>query len=392
MRKHSYFLAAMLLCGMLPFSGCSAKAEHGKLSLYCLNIGKADCLILQFDDKTYLIDTGYEHTFPALETALNSLDIQHLDGVFITHCHQDHVGGLSKLVQTDIAIDHIYAAAKYYDVKEKKHPVRLAATECNMEVEWLNSGDIITIENGCSFNILGPVQVNENNENNNSLVMHFTSPHGSILFTGDMKDEEENEMIYHKLLKHCDVLKCAHHGDNGATSEAFLRMITPRCAVISTHSGEEEDTPSPKTIARLRNFACSVYVTQDAQDAYCIELENGNITVRDIAWPGITAKVQGIKMEMNAKEDTVTLKNTASNSVSLENTVLYSSKGNETYSLPSVTLAPDEVFTIGSSDTKKKADYSLPGEDVWHNKKLDTAILYDTHGRILATCNNGKEE
>ena len=34
----------------------------------------------------------------------------------------------------------------------------------------------------------------DENENNNSLVMRFSSPHGSILFAGDMKNEEENDV------------------------------------------------------------------------------------------------------------------------------------------------------------------------------------------------------
>lgn len=392
MRKQTRMIAALLLCGMLPFSGCSAKKNEGKVSLYCLNIGKADCMILSFENKNFLIDTGHAHTFIALKTALESLNIDHLDGVFISHCHQDHVGGLLPLVKSAVAIDHIYASDIYFDVKEKKHPVSIAAKDAKMDVEWLRAGDEVRLENGYSFQIIGPLRVNEENENNNSLVLYFTSPHGTVLFAGDMKEDEENDLISNKTLQHCDVLKCAHHGDDGATSAAFLRAVTPRYAVISTHSGEEADTPAPKTLSNLRAVGCEVYVTQDAQNAYCIEMQNGNISVQDIVWHGIPQKIQGIQMKMDTKDDLIILKTNGNETISISDAFLYSCKGEEVFALPDFALSPGEEYLIGSRDTKKDVSYVLPGKEIWHNKKLDIAILYDAFGRILSTCDNGKKE
>lgn len=393
MKMHKRYLAVFLmLLGMLPAGGCAAKAVPGDVKLYCLNIGKADCMILCCADQYYLIDTGYEHTYAALQTALSSLNIDHLDGVFLTHCHEDHAGGLMKLAQSPMEIDHFYGSSIYHDVKEKKHPLRLAAQERSMEVEWLSSGDVIEIADGYAFSILGPVQTDTENENNNSLVMYFSSPHGSILFAGDMKDEEENDLLYHKLLQPSDVLKVGHHGDNGATSKAFLSTVAPRCAIILTSSVQEPDTPSPKALFRMSSIGCDTYVSQDAQDAYCITLRNREISVQDIAWPDIPKRITTISMIANIKENTLQLTNNISEPLLLSGCSLYLSKNDAIFPLDDITLAPGASYIIGGKKAEHTVDMRLDTKKLLDEKKLDSAILCDGYGRIVAICNNGKNE
>lgn len=50
------------------------------------------CVLLEVAGKTYLFDTS-----PDLRQQLLSADIRHLDGVFFTHAHADHLNGLDDL-------------------------------------------------------------------------------------------------------------------------------------------------------------------------------------------------------------------------------------------------------------------------------------------------------
>ena len=391
-KRNRLFALMMVLCGLLPFAHAEpAEIGNGNVRLYSLNIGKADCMLLLCGEKTYLIDTGYEHTYPALACALQQLNITHLDGVFLTHCHQDHEGGLMPLVKSDIAIDHLYAAKIYYDVKESKHPALLAAKERKMQVEFLQLGDVIQVDDETSFTVLGPVSRNEDNENNNSLVMRFASPHGSILFTGDMKLEEENDLLQRNLITTSDVLKCGHHGDNNATSMALLRAVRPKCAVILTSSREEPDTPSPDTLNRLRTMKCDVHISQNYQDALCVTLENGIPTVSDIAWPGIPKRIYGLQAKIRLANDAFILTNTKNEQVTLSGCFLYSSKGDDAFPLRDISLNANESIVIGSKKTKD-ADITIDKKTLWHEKKKDIGILYDAYGRILAVADNGLKE
>ena len=386
MKRCLFFLLIFLFLPL--FASAEEKGGHS-VHLYALNIGKADCMILSYQDQHYLIDTGYEHTYPALETALNALEIDSLQGVFLTHCHKDHEGGLMPLVKSNIEIEAIYAAEIYHDVKEKKHPAVLAAKERNMEVSFLKSGDVLPIGSDASLTVLGPVRKDTENENNNSLVMRFSSPHGSVLFAGDMKAEEEYDLLTEKLLSQTDVLKCGHHGDSEASSAAFLQAVRPTHALILTSTFEENDTPAPSTLKRLKSINSKVYVSQDAKDALHVEMQDGRITVSDMTWPGIPEAVTGLRCHISTADDAFMLANLSDKDITLSGCTLYSSKGEDSFSLPDIMIPAGKTISIGSKSTNGNVACTIDKKNVWHDKKRDMAMLYDAWGRLLCQADNG---
>ena len=276
-------LALVMLLSCCPvFRGA---AEEGT-RLAALNCGKADCLLLLTGGQAYLVDAGLEQTFPHLLAMLEEYGVTSLDGVFLTHCHKDHYGGLLLLAKSGIPVKCWYAPAIYDELPDGGHPAELAAAARGAQVTWLQAGDTVPTANG-AFTVLGPVVTDTENENNNSLVMRFACDDGSILFAGDMKEEEEITLLERGLLTHCDILKCGHHGDGGATKKALLNAVTPKAALISTCTAEEPDTPSPKTLERLVKMGCSVTVTQNVRDAAEMTLRAGTVTVRDVAFSAL---------------------------------------------------------------------------------------------------------
>ena len=386
MKKYLMFL---IIFTFLPLFAFAEEKGGPAVHLYALNIGKADCMILSYQNQHYLIDTGYEHTYPALETALKALEINSLQGVFLTHCHKDHEGGLMPLVKSNIEIDAIYAAEIFHDVKDKKHPAMLAAKERNMEVSFLKSGDVLPIGSDASLTVLGPVRKDTENENNNSLVMRFSSPHGSVLFAGDMKAEEEYDLLTEKLLSQTDVLKCGHHGDSEASSAAFLQAVRPTHALILTSTFEENDTPAPSTLKRLKSINSKVYVSQDAKDALHVEMQDGRITVSDMTWPGIPEAVTGLRCHISTADDAFMLANLSDKDIALSGCTLYSSKGEDSFPLPDIRIPAGQTISIGSKSTNGSAAYTIDKKNIWHDKKRDMAMLYDAWGRLLCQADNG---
>ena len=371
-----------------------SEAEDSAVRLLCLNIGKADCLLLMWRDAAYLIDAGYAHTYAALETALSQYGVDHLNGVFLTHCHKDHAGGLLPLAQSGIAVDAWYAARIYQDLDGGTHPAQLAAGQRGASVIWLDAGDVISLPDGASFTVLGPLTVNTENENNKSLVMRFHSSEGSILFAGDMKEDEEYELLESGLLSPCDVLKVGHHGDNRATSWPLLLAVQPKAAIICTDSREEPDTPAASTLKRISGAGAQVYVTQQATDAYLLTLKKHTVTVEDIAWQGVPARIGGLSLSIRFSDDTVTVTNGSSEDICLDGCLLYSTRGNETLMLDGLTVAAHASLVIGTKTTKDDVNVNVKWDEkkVWHQKKRDAALLYDRYGRILACTDNGLEE
>jgi competence protein ComEC len=59
-----------------------------------------------------------------------------------------------------------------------------------------------------------------------------------------------------------DILKAAHHGSKGATSEQFLQKISSRIALISCGIGNRYGHPAPETINRLKNAGMVILDTR----------------------------------------------------------------------------------------------------------------------------------
>lgn len=270
------FLVMLACVFVLPME--PAVADSGIQALF-VNVGKADAILLMLDDHRYLVDTGTKGSYDALEQALELYNVTKLDGVIITHTDKDHVGGLRKLLKSDVEVSALYAGALYSD--EDGHPVEEASADYDIPLTWLKAGDSIQAEDSV-FKVLGPLSRDAENENNNSLVMDLQTVHGNILLTGDMELKEEAELLDGGLIPQATVLKVAHHGEDDATSKRLVFTVKPLWAVISTSTSEEPDTPDNKIISRLWEIKTGIAVTQNAEVGILIKLLDGKASAEQI--------------------------------------------------------------------------------------------------------------
>jgi glyoxylase-like metal-dependent hydrolase (beta-lactamase superfamily II) len=67
-----------------------------------INLGNivANNFLVSINDKTLLIDTGYEHNFKQFckKMKKNSIGLDQIDYIFLTHAHDDHAGFLNELL------------------------------------------------------------------------------------------------------------------------------------------------------------------------------------------------------------------------------------------------------------------------------------------------------
>ena len=378
LRRLSLVLLCLLLC--LPLA---ARGEE-TLSLFAVNVRKADCLLLRSGEDVYMIDTGSAESWGQVSAALHSLGITRLKGVILTHTDDDHAGGLMALASSSIVIDGWYASAWYADVKTSKHPMRLAAALRAEEVTWLRSGDELPLEGG-SLTVLGPMRESET-ENCNSVVLLAKGGGGSILLTGDMEFDEENDLLSAGLITPCTVLKVANHGESDATSSALVQAAQPRIAVISTNSDDEKDTPATRVLKALKKVDAQIAVTQNAQAGVLVELTGGAASVQLSAWPQWPEKQTGVVVSGKSIPDqTVTVTNQGSAEADLSGCFLYSERGGETFVFPDGTvLAAGQSLTVAAHGSTAAADLTWGESKVWHKSKADAAVLYDAYGRELS--------
>lgn len=273
-------LLGMLVC-VFALPGAPAEQQDG-VSVLFINVGKADAALLFLGEQRFLIDTGTKGSYDALEQALSLYDVKKLDGVLITHTDKDHVGGLKKLLKGGTEVSMLYAGAIHSEPGNEEHPVYEASEKYGVPIRWLSAGDAVDLENGCVFQVLGPLSRDTENENNNSLVLDLQTPEGNILLTGDMELEEEAELMERGMIPNAAVLKVAHHGEDDATSKAFVLSVKPQWAVISTSTAEEPDTPDSKIMSRLWEIKAGVAVTQTAEVGILVHLKKGTASAESV--------------------------------------------------------------------------------------------------------------
>ena len=270
-------LLVFILSSLLAPAAAAGAGEE--MSLYVLNVGKADSMILRSGENIYLIDTGRGSTMDVTESALKEEGITHLDAVIITHMDSDHVGGLKKLLKSDVTLDHIYVPAYFLqEEKDKENPAIKAAEKQGRETEILEAGQTLPLGDG-KITVLGPISPATDKEDNNSLVLLAEAAGGSILLGGDMEFPEEATLLRAGVIPRADVLKVPNHGDGDATSEEFLRAVQPKIAVISTSTEEKETTPDPRIMELLEQMNVETYQTQDSRTGVLVTLRDGEAAV-----------------------------------------------------------------------------------------------------------------
>lgn len=270
-------LLVFILSSLLAPAAAAGVGEE--MSLYVLNVGKADSMILRSGENIYLIDTGRGSTMDVTESALKEEGITHLDAVIITHMDSDHVGGLKKLLKSDVTLDHIYVPAYFLqEEKDKENPAIKAAEKQGRETEILEAGQTLPLGEG-KITVLGPISPATDKEDNNSLVLLAEAAGGSILLGGDMEFPEEAALLRAGVIPRADVLKVPNHGDGDATSEEFLRAVQPKIAVISTSTEEKETTPDPRIMELLEQMNVETCQTQDSRTGVLVTLRDGEAAV-----------------------------------------------------------------------------------------------------------------
>ena len=265
-------ILALLLSLLLP------SVAVAQTHFYAVNVGKGDALLIQGADYTLLIDTGKKSAWEQLEAALEELQIEHLDALFITHTDNDHVGGLTKLRKSGIEIDAIYTSAYCCRYKESKNPVAKTAKKLDLETNYLGAGTEVSIGRDTVLRVLAPLNKSEEEENDNSLVMMLECPDARILLCGDMEDPEEQELLQSGAELKCDVLKVPHHGGANSCSDALIEACAPAYAVISTDSSQKPGTPDERILESLDDANCTCLVTQDYDLWIHLVLNQGQIT------------------------------------------------------------------------------------------------------------------
>ncbi|MBN1044882.1 MBL fold metallo-hydrolase [Clostridium botulinum] len=239
------------------------------MKVHYIDVGQGDSELIQIGDKNILIDAGCNDN-KALNY-LKSIGVTNLDYVIATHPHEDHIGGMTNVIN-NFNVKEFYAPKVTHTTRTFENMVK-ALQNKGLKITAPTIGDTLTIGNA-TMQFLAPNSSKYQDLNNYSIVCKLKYGNTSYLFTGDAESLSEGEILAKQLDIQADVLKLGHHGSHSSTSQAFLDKVNPRYAIVSCGKGNDYGHPHQETVDKLNKKGIEMLRTDVS--GTIVSTSNGN--------------------------------------------------------------------------------------------------------------------
>jgi competence protein ComEC len=239
----------LLLVPFIPLAVCLFLSISDKktLTVTFLDVGQGDSSVVELPDgKTMVVDTG--KTGKETASFIKYIGKRTIDALIFSHIHPDHTGGSDYLI-------------KKFKVEELWDNGRIILPDflLNIKHRSLGRGDVIE-GSGYKMYVLHPYPefyiMNRNgcvSENNDSLVLKIAGNHTSFLFTGDIEQEAQEDILHLRGWLKCDIMKVPHHGGRTSAYEPFLKEVSPDAVLISAGRDNSFGHPHEETLNMLQD-------------------------------------------------------------------------------------------------------------------------------------------
>ena len=241
-----------------------------------IDVGQGDGILLETREQVILVDGGSTQIKKLgeqrLEPLLKSRGLRNIDMVFVSHGDQDHISGITWLLEEDTGIEigrlFLPFPGKGEEVYEK---LESAAEKRGVKTDYICAGDFVQ-SGKLSLSCLYPYRDTlSSDRNDHSEVLLAEYGDFSMLLMGDLGAEGEAEIAEQwNKNRQVQILKAGHHGSSTSSSEQFLDTVHPRIAVLSYGKDNSYGHPHPEVIERFDERGIARWATE----------EQGMITIR----------------------------------------------------------------------------------------------------------------
>lgn len=223
--------------------------------VHFLDVGQGDAALIDCGTTEVLIDGGDNGAGAAVAAYLAAYVDGPLDYLIATHPDADHIGVLDEVLAA-YPVGEVIDSGRTSDTKTyADYWAAVQAEGCTLSYD---EDRILPLSDNTVLSLLETGDA-WGDSNACSVVAQLTCGNVQVLFTGDMTAQVEAAAL--PLFGDIDVLKVAHHGSASSTSQAFLDVVRPECAVISYGQGNRYGHPTAQVLQRLLGQGISVYGT-----------------------------------------------------------------------------------------------------------------------------------
>jgi competence protein ComEC len=193
-------------------------------------------------------DAGERHVVPYLQ----SLGVDRLDVLVVSHNDKDHAGGASSVLQ-GLRVSHV-VTGQGVDLPAGSVPL-----PCHADEGWTWDGVVFRW-------LHPPADAQFRNDNDRSCVLYVFTPAASLLLTGDVSSRAERSVAASGGWPVSTVVVAPHHGSGSSSSEALVAAVAAHHVVFSSGYGNAFGHPVATVINRWRDAGAQIWRT-DLQGA-----------------------------------------------------------------------------------------------------------------------------
>ena len=242
-----------------------------------LDVGQGESIFLRdVTGKTILIDVGGKAetdkiiekwqkkvtTSNAQRTLipyLKSRGVDKIDQLILTNTDKEHVGDLLEVTKAFHVGEILVSKGS---LTQKEFVAELEASQ--NKVRSVTAGENFPIF-GSHLEVLSPGQIGDG-DRDGSLVLYGKLLDKHFLFTGNLKEKGEKDLLKQYPDLDVDVLKAGQHGAKISSNPVFLEKLKPEITLISVGKNNRAKLPHQETLTRLENIKSKIYRT-DQQGA-----------------------------------------------------------------------------------------------------------------------------
>lgn len=259
------------------------------LTITMLDVGQGDCFVLEEKaGGVYLVDGGSTDIKEVgkfrILPFLKAKGITSIQGVFVSHMDSDHISGIKELLDSvregEFQINGVYLPGisnkddAYLSLEEQ-------ITQLGIPIVYMTRGMELS-DGEITLHILQPKEEEYYEDRNEaSMVFQLDYQEFTMLFTGDIEGQGEEELLENGVLQDIDVLKVAHHGSEYTMSSETLKRLAPEAALISCGVNNQYGHPHQALLERLQEVCQKVYITM-TQGAVTLETDGISVVLYSI--------------------------------------------------------------------------------------------------------------
>lgn len=237
------------------------QASADKMYVSFIDVGQGNCTLLRCGGKAILVDSGEVGAAQTVINYIKNLGIDELNCVLVTHPHTDHMGAMTKILY-EFKIDDLIMP----EIPEEIIPTNKTYEKFLTAVSD-NAGNVIAAKPGETYSygemkleIFAPLR-DYDNLNDMSAVSRISYGDTSVMFTGDATTTVEKDLLKKNIYYSATVLNVGHHGSKTSSSEAWLRAVNPKYAVICCGVNNDYGHPHSLITKRLEEFGIEYFET-----------------------------------------------------------------------------------------------------------------------------------